>query len=209
MEENRKPRYDTKTVSIRRVAKVTAGGKRLRFSAIVVCGDRKGSVGVGLGRGVDTKSAVEKGARAAEKNMKKIEVVGDTIPHQIMMKFGAAKMILRPARPGTGIIAGSAARPVLELAGIENVYAKLLGSPNLIANTYCTFEALKSMRNDRVLKNMTKMQERIGLKEAMDEERKKKEAIRRKNKKDDKKPFRHDNRRNRNDVRKTDKINKK
>ncbi len=197
MEENRKPRYDTKTVSIRRVAKVTAGGKRLRFSAIVVCGDRKGSVGVGLGRGVDTKSAVEKGARAAEKNMKKIELIGDTIPHQMLMKFGAAKMILRPARPGTGII------------GIENVYAKLLGSPNLIANTFCTFEALKALRNDRVLKNMNKMQERIGLKEAMDEERKKKEAIRRKNKKDDKKPYRHDNRRNRNDIKREDKINKK
>ncbi len=176
-------KYDSKTVSIRRVAKVTSGAKRLRFSAIVVTGDRKGSVGVGLGRGVDTRSAVEKGARIAEKNMVKIQVIGDTIPHESVTDYGAAKVLLRPARPGTGVIAGPSARAVLELAGIENVYAKILGSSNLVANTYCTFEALKSLRNERVLRKMTKMQDRIGLKERMDEERKKKEmAFRKKNK---------------------------
>ncbi len=176
-------KYDNKTVSIRRVAKVTAGAKRLRFSAIVVVGDRNGSVGVGLGRGVDTRSAVAKGARVAEKSMVKIEVIGDTIPHEVVMDYGASKVLLRPARPGTGVIAGPSARAVLELAGIENVYAKLLGSSNLIANTYCTFEALKSLRKARVLRKMTKMQARIGLKEEMDKERKRKEmAMRKKNK---------------------------
>jgi small subunit ribosomal protein S5 len=170
-----KSKYENRTVSIRRVAKVTAGAKRLRFSAIVVAGDRNGSVGVGLGRGVDTRSAVMKGTRVAEKNMTKIEVVGDTIPHEVVMKYGAARVLLRPARPGTGVIAGPSARAVLELAGIENVYAKLLGTSNLIANTYCTFEALKSLRNDRVLRKMKKMQARIGLKEEMDKERKKRE----------------------------------
>ncbi len=181
-------KYESKTVSIRRVAKVTAGAKRLRFSAIVVAGDRNGSVGVGLGRGVDTRSAVEKGARVAEKSMVKIEVIGDTIPHEVVMKTGAAKVLLRPARPGTGVIAGPSARAVLELAGIENVYAKLLGSNNLIANTYCTFEALKSLRKDRVLNKMSKMRDRIGLKEEMDRERKKKElAMRKKNKSKSKK----------------------
>jgi len=187
MDDFRKPKreyskYENRTVNIRRVAKVTAGAKRLRFSAIVVAGDKNGSVGVGLGRGVDTRSAVEKGARLAEKNMIKIELIGDTIPHEVVMKTGAAKVLLRPARPGTGVIAGPSARAVLELAGIENVYAKLLGSNNLIANTYCTFEALKSLRKERVLRKMTKMRERIGLKEEIDKERKKKElAMRKKN----------------------------
>jgi small subunit ribosomal protein S5 len=87
-----------------------------------------------------------KGTRVAEKNMTKIEVVGDTIPHEVVMKYGAAKLLRRPASPGTGVIAGPSARAVLELAGIENVYAKLLGTSNLTANTYCTFEALKSLR---------------------------------------------------------------
>jgi small subunit ribosomal protein S5 len=179
-EDKRISKYDTRTVDIRRVAKVTAGAKRLRFSAMVVAGDRKGSVGVGLGRGVDTRSAVNKGINIAERNMKKIQVVGDTIPHEVVMKIGASKMLLRPARPGTGIIAGPSARAVLELAGIENVYAKVLGSNNLVANTYCTFEALKSLRNERVLSKMNKMQERIGLKEELDKERKRKEIARRK-----------------------------
>jgi small subunit ribosomal protein S5 len=183
-------KYDSKTVDIRRVAKVTAGAKRLRFSAMVVAGDRKGSVGVGLGRGVDTRSAVEKGTRVAEKNMTKIEVIGDTIPHEVVMKTGAAKILLRPARPGTGVIAGPSARAVLELAGIENVYAKILGTSNLVANTYCTFEALKSLRKERVLLKMSKMRDRIGLKEEMDKERKKKEIAMRKKYKKTKNNFR-------------------
>ncbi len=167
--------YDRRTVAIRRVAKVTAGGKRLRFSAVVVAGDRKGSVGVALGRGLDTRSAVSKAERKASQNMVKIELVGDTIPHEIRHKKGAAEVLLRPARPGAGIIAGSSARTVLEMAGIENVYCKQLGSNNLVANTYCTLEALQLLRKDRVLNKMRKMRERIGIKEKMDEERKKRE----------------------------------
>ena len=186
-------KYDNKTVSIRRVAKVTSGAKRLRFSAIVVAGDRKGSVGVGLGRGVDTRSAISKGTRVAEKNMVKIELVGDTIPHEVVQKTGAAKVLLRPARPGTGVIAGPSARAVLELAGIENVYAKLLGTNNLVANTYCTFEALKSLRKDRVLKKMTKMRDRIGLKEEIDKERKRKELAAKKKNKGKKKDLKRNN----------------
>ena len=186
-------KYENKTVSIRRVAKVTSGAKRLRFSAIVVAGDRKGSVGVGLGRGVDTRSAISKGTRVAEKNMIKIELVGDTIPHEVVQKTGAAKVLLRPARPGTGVIAGPSARAVLELAGIENVYAKLLGSNNLVANTYCTFEALKSLRSERVLRKMTKMRDRIGLKEEIDKERKRKELAAKKKNKGKKKDFKRNN----------------
>jgi small subunit ribosomal protein S5 len=185
MERNyREPKsYDKRTVTIRRVAKVTAGGKRLRFSAMVVTGDRKGNVGVALGRGVDTRSAVEKAERRASTHMKSIQLIGDTIPHELYHKMGAAKVLLRPAKPGTGIVAGAAARNVLEMAGIENVYCKQLGSSELIANTYCVFEALQLLRKGRVLEKMSKMRERIGLKEKMDEEKNKKLAKRRAEKK--------------------------
>lgn len=188
--ETRKERsmYDKKTVSIRRVAKVTKGGKRLRFSAMVVVGDHNGSVGVGLGRGVDTKSAVEKGERIAIKKMKKIQLAGDTVPHEIIFKEGAAKVMIRPARPGTGVIAGSSVRTVLELAGIENVYGKLLGTTDAVATAYATFGALKALRNGRVLAKMRIMRDRVEAKKETDKERKikedKKRAAKRAEKKD-------------------------
>ncbi len=170
--------FDKKSLPIRRVAKVTKGGKRLRFSTVVVVGDHNGKVGVGLGRGVDVRSAVEKGERIATKAMKRIELIGDTIPHEITYKYGAAQVLLRPARTGTGVIAGSSVRTVLELAGIDSVYGKILGTPEPNANAYCTFEALKALRNGRVLRKMSKMRERIEVKKEMDEEKKKKIAKR-------------------------------
>ena len=170
--------FDKKSLPIRRVAKVTKGGKRLRFSTVVVVGDHNGKVGVGLGRGVDVRSAVEKGERIATKAMKRIELIGDTIPHEITYKYGAAQVLLRPARTGTGVIAGSSVRTVLELAGIDSVYGKILGTPEPNANAYCTFEALKALRNGRVLKKMSKMRERIEVKKEIDEEKKKKIAKR-------------------------------
>jgi len=187
--------FDKKVIDVRRVAKVHKGGKRLRFSAMVVAGDKKGSVGVGLGRGVDTRSAIEKGERQAVKSMTKIEIVGDTIPHEVVYKKGAGRILLRPAKPGTGVIAGSSIRTVLELAGIESVYGKLLGSNDPIINTYCTFEALKTLRNGRVLRKMTKMRERVEMKKEVDKERQLKAEARRKeerkkkhqNRKEDKK----------------------
>lgn len=186
MANNRKKQnrgYDTRTVSVRRVAKVNKGGRRLRFSAMVVAGDRKGKVGVGLGRGGDPRSAIEKGENKAVKAMERIDLVGDTIPHEIEHKFGAARVLLRPANPGTGVIAGSSVRTVLEMAGIENVYGKLLGSNDPIANAYCAFEALLELRSARVLKKMKSMRERIDLKKQLDEERKKRESKRRKSRK--------------------------
>ncbi len=179
--------YDKKTVSIRRVAKVTKGGKRLRFSAMVVVGDHNGSVGVGLGRGLDTKSAVEKGERVATRAMKRIQLAGDTIPHEIEYKKGAAKVLLRPARPGTGVIAGSSVRTVLELAGIDNVYGKLLGTTDSIASAYATFEALKALRSGRVLRKMKKMRDRVEIKKETDKERKVKEDKKRAAKRAEKK----------------------
>lgn len=201
--QRERPNYDKKTVSIRRVAKVTKGGKRLRFSAMVVVGDHNGSVGVALGRGVDTKSAVEKGERIAVKKMKRIQLAGDTIPHEIIHKQGAAKVLLRPARPGTGVIAGSSVRTVLELAGIENVYGKLLGTTDAIASAYATFEALKSLRNARVLSKMRNMRERVEAKKETDKERKIKEDKKRAAKRVEKKDTRRkDTRGNRRPVRK-------
>lgn len=185
--ERKESMFDKKTVSIRRVAKVTKGGKRLRFSAMVVVGDHNGSVGVGLGRGVDTRSAVEKGERTAIKKMVKIQLAGDTIPHEVLHKQGAAKVLLRPARPGTGVIAGSSVRTVLELAGIDNVYGKLIGTTDAIATAYATFGALKSLRNRRVLSKMKNMRERVELKKETDKERKVREEKRRAKKKLEKK----------------------
>lgn len=176
----KRSKYDKKILPIRRVAKVTKGGRRLRFSTVVVVGDRKGSVGVALGRGSDVKSSIDQGERLAIKKMKKIELIGDTIPHEIRFKYGAAKVLLRPARTGTGIIAGSSVRTVLELAGVDNVYGKILGSDEPNANAYCTFQALQKLRKGRVLRKMSKMRERISLKEEMDKERQIKEAKRRK-----------------------------
>ena len=202
--ERKESMYDKKTVSIRRVAKVTKGGKRLRFSAMVVVGDHNGSVGVALGRGVDTRSAVEKGERIATKKLTKIQLAGDTIPHEVLHKEGAAKVLLRPARPGTGVIAGSSVRTVLELAGIDNVYGKLIGTTDPIATAYATFEALKSLRNKRVLSKMKNMRDRVELKKETDKERKiredKRRAKKRLEKKDDRKDDRRGGRRPRRDF---------
>jgi small subunit ribosomal protein S5 len=148
-----KPRdeFDRKVVSVRRVAKVGTGSKRLRFSALVVAGNRKGTIGVGLGRGQDTKRAIEKGFKYAKSHSTKVEIMGDTIPHEVFMKYRAAKLIIKPAGPGTGLIASSAVRSVLELAGIRNVLSKQLGSSNEVTNAYCAYEALKSLRKTRIL----------------------------------------------------------
>ena len=175
--------YERKTVSIRRVAKVTKGGRRLRFSAMVIVGDKKGRVGVGLGRGSDTRSAVEKGERVAVKAMRPVQLIGDTIPHEIECKHGSARVLLRPAKHGTGIIAGSSVRTVLELAGIENVYGKLLGSNNSISNAYCTYNALLELRSARVLQRMKIMRDRVELKKNMDAEKKSKQIAKRKSRK--------------------------
>lgn len=172
--------FEKKALPVRRVAKVTKGGKKLRFSTVVVVGDRNGTVGVALGRGADVRTAVEQGERLAIKEATKIELIGDTIPHEILQKFGAAKVLLRPARPGTGVIAGSSVRTVLELAGVDNVYGKILGSSNSNGNAYCTFKALKALRSERVLSRMQKMRDRIVLKEETEKERRAKEEKRRK-----------------------------
>ena len=169
--------YETRTVSIRPVTKVTAGGRRMRLSALVVVGDKKGRVGLGLGRAMDLRGAVEKGANIAEKNMVKIDLVGGTIPHEVLYKYRGASVLLKPAKPGTGIIAGSSVRTVLELLGVDDVYAKQLGSGDKIANAYCVFEALRLLKSERVLERMESMRARIDLKLKQEREKARKRKI--------------------------------
>ncbi len=132
-------------LSIRRVTKVVTGGKNLRFSVFVAVGDKNGRVGIGKGKAREVPLAIQKAIEKARKNMIQIPIIGTTIPHPVIAKFGAAKVIIKPAAEGTGVIAGSSVRKILELAGIKDVLAKILGSRNPITNAYATMEALKML----------------------------------------------------------------
>lgn len=140
---------EIRLVSIRRVSKVKAGGKRLRMSVMVVIGDKKGRVGVAISRGRDVKDAQNKAINKAKKDLIMIPMRGQTIPHDVTYKYKAAKVFLRPAAPGTGVIAGSAVRAVCEVGGIKDILTKVIGSKNIITNVYATFEALKSLKLER------------------------------------------------------------
>lgn len=154
--ESREDEYERKVISIRRVAKQRAGAKRLRFSAVVAVGDRRGKVCVALGKGGDTKSAISKAAKYGVDHLTKIDMIGDTIPHSVLTKYAAAKVLLRPAGPGTGIIASEPIRSVLEVTGIKNVLTKQFGTGNPVTNAYCTYQALRTLRSKRILERRTK-----------------------------------------------------
>lgn len=137
-----KREYDHKVLDIARVARVMAGGRRFSFRATVVIGDRKGKVGVGIGKGADTAIAIDKAINAAKKKMVQIDVSSGTIPVDATAKFGSAQIILKPAKEGKGIVAGGAVRTVVDFAGIKNITAKMLGGKNKLNNAQATVKAL-------------------------------------------------------------------
>jgi len=144
--EERKDDMEQRILEVARVTRVMAGGKRMNFRACVALGDRKGQVGIGLGKGADVTMAVNKAVNRARKTMVTVPLVKETIPHEIYYKLGAAKLILKPAKQGRGVIAGGVTRVILELAGVKNITSKTLGSNNKINNARCTLEALRKLR---------------------------------------------------------------
>lgn len=135
-----------KVVQVNRVSKKTKGGDKRSLSVIVVVGDRNGKVGVGLGKAKDVQMAVQKATTYAKKHLIAVPLKGKTIPHQILIKVGAAKVLLKPAPEGTGVRAGGAVRVVVEAAGVHDIVSKILGTKNQASNVYATLQALKKLR---------------------------------------------------------------
>lgn len=137
--------FEEKVVQINRVSKKTTGGNKIGFSALVVVGDRKGRVGVGLGKAADVSTAIKKSISIAKKHFIEVPIVKGSIPFEVRIKRGAARLMLKPAPVGSGVIAGGAVRSVVAAAGIQNISSKVLGTDNKASNVYATIEALKSI----------------------------------------------------------------
>lgn len=140
-----KDEMEQRILEVARVTRVMAGGKRMNFRACVAIGDKKGSVGVGLGKGADVTMAVNKAVNRAKKTLVKVSMVNETISHEVILKMGAARQLIKPAKKGRGVIAGGVSRIIFELAGIKNITSKALGSKNKINNARCTIEALRRL----------------------------------------------------------------
>jgi small subunit ribosomal protein S5 len=137
--------FEEKIVQVNRVSKKTKGGNKIGFSVLAVVGNRKRKVGVGLGKAPDVAAAIKKGVAIARKHIIEVPIVNTTIPFEYNIKFGAAKVLLKPAPPGSGIIAGGAVRSIVSAAGIQNISSKVLGTKNQASNVYATIEALKRL----------------------------------------------------------------
>ena len=145
--EREQSEYVEKLVALNRVSKTVKGGRVMKFAALMVVGDEKGNVGYGTGKAAEVPEAIRKGIEDAKKNMVKVSIAGTSIPHEIIGEFGAGRVMLKPARPGTGIIAGGPVRAVMEAAGIHDIRAKCLRSNNPQNVVAATFEGLKALRD--------------------------------------------------------------
>jgi small subunit ribosomal protein S5 len=172
--EKPKEEFEQRILDVARVTRVMKGGKRMSFRTCVVIGDKKGRIAVALGKGADVTLAVNKAVNKAKKNIVHVPIVRDTIPHEIMNKFGSAKILIKPASQGRGVIAGGVVRVILDLAGVKNVTSKILGTNNKVNNAKCTVLALSKLKRPVV-------------KEVAPEKKEKAEAKTPSNKKTDKK----------------------
>lgn len=137
--------FDERVINVDRVARVVKGGRRFRFRALVVVGDKKGRIGIGISKGADVTTAVQKAVDVAKKHMLEVVTYKGTIPHEVQSKVGGSNILIKPASPGTGLIAGGVVRTILEVAGISNALSKSLGSTNKVNTSYATIEALKQL----------------------------------------------------------------
>lgn len=144
--ERPKEEFEQRILDVARVTRVMKGGKRMSFRTCVVIGDKKGRVAVALGKGADVTLAVNKAVNKAKKNIVNVPIIDDTIPHQIYQKFGSAKILIKPASQGRGVIAGGVVRVIMDLAGVKNISSKILGTSNKVNNAKCTILALKNLK---------------------------------------------------------------